>query len=106
MYAILWEYQVRPEHESDFTPVYSERGEWAQLFRKNSGYIGTELFRDQTKKGRYVTIDRWRSKEAYDEFRSNWLEDYEALDQKCGDWTETESALGCFENASATTDAA
>lgn len=59
MYAIIWEYEVRLEHESDFALVYSEDGEWAQLFGKSSGYIGTELLRDQTKNGRYMTIDRW-----------------------------------------------
>lgn len=99
MYVIIWEYQVSEEHESDFARVYSEQGEWSQLFQKSSGYIGTELLRDQTKNGRFVTIDRWQSKEAYDDFRLIWIKEYEGLDQKCSDWTENESALGSFRDS-------
>ena len=96
MYVIIWEYEVKPAHESEFARVYSEDGEWARLFRKSAGYIGTELLRDEAKKSRYVTIDRWKSKEAFDDFRSNWIKEYDDLDQKCGEWTEKETALGSF----------
>lgn len=94
MYVIIWEYEVKAEREPEFTVVYAKDGEWAQLFRKSAGYIGTELLRDEAKKSRYVTIDRWKSKEAFDDFRSNRIKEYDALDQKCGEWTEKETALG------------
>jgi heme-degrading monooxygenase HmoA len=96
MYFIIWEYRVKAEHESDFTSVYSEHGDWVQLFRKSPGYIGTELLHDQTKKDRYLTIDRWESTEAYDAFRLSSDREYRTLDRKCSNWTEEESALGCF----------
>lgn len=105
MYLIIWEFQVKADRESEFASAFSEQGDWAQLFRNSLGYIGTELLHDQIHKGRYLTIDRWTSKDAYDTFRLAWDAEYKALDQKCSHWTEQESALGCFVNIRATTDA-
>ena len=83
MYIIVWEYQVRPKHLPDFEKIYANDGAWAKLFNKNEGYLGTELLRDETDTHRFLTIDRWVSVDAFNEFKTNWQTEYDALDAQC-----------------------
>ncbi|MGH9259977.1 MAG: antibiotic biosynthesis monooxygenase family protein [Acidimicrobiales bacterium] len=97
MYLILWEFTVRPEHAARFERTYGANGDWATLFARGDGYRGTELLRDRETAGRYLTIDRWSTREAYDAFRRKWEAEYEALDATCGALTVDEVRLGEFE---------
>lgn len=96
MFVIIWEYRVRPAHESAFEQVYGPNGEWVRLFQRGEGYLRTELLRDADVARRYVTIDRWASAAAYEAFRRQWQSDYEALDARCEPLTEHEARLGAF----------
>ncbi|HVO62273.1 MAG TPA: antibiotic biosynthesis monooxygenase [Terriglobales bacterium] len=98
-YAILWEFQVNPEFQSQFEQAYGASGDWAQLFRSGDGYSGTELIRDETDPYRYVTIDLWRSRQDYETFRNQHADEYRRIDVACERMTETERALGTFERA-------
>ena len=97
--VILWEFRVRPGSESAFEAAYGPEGDWAMLFRRAPGYLGTELLR-APEAGRYVTIDRWVSSAAFDEFRDAHRPEYEDLDRRCADMTIEETPLGKF-NATA-----
>ena len=94
MYLIVWEYQVRPERLPDFEKIYASDGAWAKLFNKNKGYLGTELLRDETDIHRFLTIDRWISAKAFNEFKTNWQTEYDALDAQCEGMTKQETLLG------------
>jgi heme-degrading monooxygenase HmoA len=96
MYIIIWEYQVKPERQAEFEKIYTPNGAWAGLFRKGAGYLGTELSHDETNPRRYLTIDRWESKEEYDAFISRWKDEYSTLDSQCEGLTESESCIGTF----------
>lgn len=95
-YAYIWEYLVRPEAVSEFERTYGPEGLWADLFRRHSGYLRTELHRDLRRPGRYVTIDYWRSREACDAFRQEFASEFESLDKRCDLFTENETYLGEF----------
>jgi len=94
MFIITWEYQVKPEKQAEFKTIYSPNGAWVELFKKSTGYLGTELLRDGTNPRRYLTIDRWNSKEEYEVFLSQWEMEYKALDAQCEGLTESESLIG------------
>lgn len=98
MYAILWEYRVRPEHVVEFEEIYGANGAWAHLFNQETGYLGTELLRDPDNFHRYITIDRWKSAQDHDAFLLRWQTEYAALDAKCAELTEQESLLGKWES--------
>jgi heme-degrading monooxygenase HmoA len=68
-HVIVWEFRVRAGHEAVFEAVYGAGGDWARLFAKSPDHRGTELLRDASTPGRYLTIDRWASAEAFGEFR-------------------------------------
>ena len=95
-YSSIWEFHVRRECEAEFEKLYGPAGEWARLFEKGEGYLGTELWRDVRVGGRYVTIDYWSSQDAYGAFRERFREAYERLDEHCERLTERELPLGEF----------
>jgi heme-degrading monooxygenase HmoA len=96
-YVVVWEFRPRPGVESHFEEVYGPRGPWAQLFAGAEGFISMELNRDMKDSGRYLTLDFWRSQEAYDAFRAAHAVAYAAIDRQCEVLTAEENSLGAFE---------
>jgi heme-degrading monooxygenase HmoA len=95
MIAILWRFEVRPEAQGAFERAYGPEGDWAALFRRGRGYLGTELLRGPA--GSWLTIDRWRSRADFDSFMAASRADYEALDSATQGWTTEECKLGVWE---------
>lgn len=91
---ILWEYRVHPGREADFEQIYGPAGDWARLFGQAEGYQGSELLRDRKEPGRYFTLDRWASCEAFERFHREHREAYEALDRRCEGLTVSETHIG------------
>lgn len=98
MYIIIWEYQIKPERQTEFEEIYSPHGRWVELFRGSQGYIGTELLYDAAHPARYLTIDRWASQEDYETFLSGAAEQYETLDAQCEGLTEKEALFGKWDS--------
>jgi heme-degrading monooxygenase HmoA len=96
-YLIIWEFGVRPGMEGRFEEGYGPRGDWAQFFSRSEGYVKTELNHDLKDSRRYVTLDFWVSREAYENFRQQHASEYAALDQKFEELTEKELEIGKFE---------
>jgi heme-degrading monooxygenase HmoA len=82
--------------EKGFERVYRSDGDWARLFIQDESYFGTHLVRSLNGEGTYVTLDFWRSQQAYDKFRKRHFAKYTALDQQCEDLTESEREIGTF----------
>ena len=97
MLSILWEFRVRPERAAEFERAYGPRGNWATLFAKSEGFFGTSLLRDPIASNRYVTLDRWTSRAAHAAMRERHAAEYETLDRAFEALTESEIALGTFE---------
>lgn len=98
MFLIIWAFTARPGRELEFERVYAADGDWARLFARSADYHGSELLRHAAGGG-YLTIDRWSSIAAFEEFRSQWQQEYEALDRYCTALTEREALVGRFETA-------
>jgi heme-degrading monooxygenase HmoA len=101
MYVIIWEYRVRSGSEAAFEQAYGREGDWVRLFEQGQGYRGTELHRDLAGGRRYVTIDRWTSRAAYDALHDRNLAEYAAIDRRFKSLTEHEALVGTFEGVSA-----
>lgn len=95
--AYLWSFEVAPGRERDFERIYGPDGDWARLFARAPGYLGTELLQDALRAGRYLTIDRWASGSAFESFKQEWKAEYAALDRACEALTLSETPLGAFE---------
>jgi len=92
----LWAYEVSPEMVDDFYELYGPEGAWVALFRRAPGYLDTELIVDRNQPSRFVTIDRWESKEAFDSFRTEFGTDFDQLDRLGEELIERETMLGEF----------
>ena len=95
-FIIIWEFRVLPAKQRLFEKAYGRRGEWAKFFQQAKGYIGTELIRDLNERDRYFTLDFWRSRRAYDAFKSKHREMYRLIDEKCESLTTREIEIGQF----------
>ena len=98
MYVVIWEFRVRENSREQFEKEYGPQGAWAQFFRRDEGYLGTELLRDAEVAGRYLTIDRWTSPSAHEVFKRQQHAEYEAIDRRCESLTEHEARIGAFDH--------
>ena len=96
MFTTIWEYEVPEARRADFEATYGPEGEWVQLFRRAAGFRETVLLRDVSSPASYVTLDRWVSRAAYEEFRIIHAAAYAALDESTTGLTLAERHLGTF----------
>jgi heme-degrading monooxygenase HmoA len=94
MYAIAWDFLPASGRADDFLRAYAADGTWVALFRRGSGYLGTELLALADRPGWYRTVDRWESEEAYAAFRAAYAVEYAALDLECEALTVQELCEG------------
>ena len=93
-FTVLWEFTVLPARQAEFESRYGAEGDWVRLFRRGTGYLGSELLQDRVNPLRYLTIDRWESLEAWRAFRSRFAGEYERLDREFEGLANREAALG------------
>jgi heme-degrading monooxygenase HmoA len=72
--ALVFVYDVSEPEE--FERTYGAEGDWAGFFKQGRGYIGTELLRDVEQPGRYLVVDRWETREAYNDFVEAHRDEY------------------------------
>lgn len=95
MFVTVWQYDILPGAETAFEALYGPEGGWVALFRTQAGWISTELLRAEHP-GRYLTLDRWRSAEAYNAFLQTQHPSYALLDAQGDALTSSERHLGAF----------
>lgn len=96
-FVYVWVYEVSPESSDAFRELYGPNGPWVDLFRRAPGYLGTELLADRNRQGRFVTVDRWESEQAFSDFRSMFAAEFDRLDRQGEELTVRETLLGEFE---------
>ena len=96
-FVYVWEYRVRPDRIEEFLKAYGPEGDWVRLFRKAGGHLSTDLLESSEDPLRFLTVDRWESKDARDEFRDAFDAEFTELDARCEGFTEEENFLGDFE---------
>jgi quinol monooxygenase YgiN len=97
MIHVHWEFQVKPEKIVEFRRDYSADGVWARLFRKSPDYVESLLLSDPESPHRFVVVDVWKSRAAYESFKKQFSQEYAALDRTCEALAERETPLGTFE---------
>lgn len=95
-FEYIWAYEVVPEKLNDFIDLYAPDGAWGALFRRGSGYRGTQLLADQAQANRFLTIDRWESKDAFTLFRDEFADEFDHLDRLGEQLTSEEVLIGEF----------
>ena len=96
MLTLVFSYESRDPAE--FERAYGPDGEWTAFFRTGRGYVGTELLQDVEAPGRYLVLDRWESREAYQAFVEERREEYMRHVDDTAFYYAAELRLGTFEN--------
>ena len=96
MIALVFTYEVADS--AVFERAYGGEGEWARFFQVGRGYVGTELLRDVESPGRYLVVDRWETRESYNEFVAANKAEYTRRVDESAFYYERELRLGTFEN--------
>lgn len=78
----VWRYQVAPDLREQFEREYGAEGSWATLFATAEGFVETTLYRDARSATTYVTIDRFVSQQAWQDFRTGNDVEYTALGER------------------------
>jgi quinol monooxygenase YgiN len=99
MHIIIWEFAVHPEHIEEFVAAYRSDGDWAELFRRAEGYLGTELLRSSHASNIFLTIDRWKNASSFETFKQKFGLEYNQLDARFERYTLSEKKLGAFSEA-------
>jgi len=95
-YDIVWEFIVLEDRRTDFEEAYGANGVWAELFARSSGFIEVRLFASPDEPGRYLTMDRWASREAFDAFHQEFKTEYDFLDRLHAGIAVKENRIGAF----------
>ena len=90
MLVRVWRYQVAPGREAEFERVYGSDGDWARVFARSEGFLGTRLYRDVEAPDTYLTVDQLDDAEAWSRFLEAHRDAYEAPDRRCGSLTVAE----------------
>jgi heme-degrading monooxygenase HmoA len=94
--ALIFTYEVMDNN--GFEKAYGPEGDWAQFFGTGAGFIGTELLRDVESAGRYVVVDRWETREAYNAFVAANKDEYMRRVDDTAFHHVQELRLGTFES--------
>ena len=97
MFVVVWAFRPNPAREADFVEAYGPDGAWVALFRSDPGYFGTEVLQPADGSGRYLTLDRWQTRAAFEAFRAARRDEYEILDRICEALTSSEEHVGEYE---------
>jgi heme-degrading monooxygenase HmoA len=97
VYVRIWRFRVAAGRAREFERAYGADGAWARLFRRGHGYLSTELLQSAAEPGVYLTIDRWRSADAFEDFLRLERPAYNDLDRRCARLWIEETDLGSYE---------
>lgn len=97
MFQILWQFETTHEQDAAFAEAYGPDGPWVAFFREAPGFLGTELFRRSVAPPCFLTLDRWKTRAAYEAFRRERAVEYSALDAACEALTVRETFLSAWE---------
>ena len=94
----VWSFQPAPGREGEFAAAYSGDGVWARLFGQAEGFVGTRLLAPEEAGGRWLTLDEWQSRDAFDRFQQAQGDAYRTLDEELAGLTADERFVGAFES--------
>lgn len=94
LFVAVWRFRPHSGRERDFEHAYGPDGPWSRLFRSDPDYVRTDLLRAGDA---YLTLDWWRSREAYDAFREEHAQEYARIDAEAEELTSAEELVGSYE---------
>jgi len=96
MIAIMWQFDVRHGHESEFEQLYGVEGEWTAMNRLSRSYLGTSFLHDQNRSSRYIIIEYWSEMLVYEQHRTFRSDTVASLEQRSRALVDVVEPMGVF----------
>jgi len=96
MIAIMWQFEVKQGHETEFEQLYGVEGEWTAMNRHSRSYLGSSFLHDQSRSSRYVVIEYWSEMLVYEQHREFRADAVAALEERSRALIESVEPLGVF----------
>jgi hypothetical protein len=96
MIAIMWQFDVKNGHETEFEQLYGVDGEWTAMNRRTRSYLGSSFLHDQNRSSRYIVIEYWSEMLVYEEHRTFRSAAIASLEKQSATLIESIEPLGIF----------
>lgn len=96
MVAVVWQLDVRTEHEEAFEQFYGADGEWTQLSRRSRSFLGSSFLKDIVFQSRYLLIEYWSEMVVYERHLADFGAEVEALEARRAQLVLKIEPLGVF----------
>jgi heme-degrading monooxygenase HmoA len=96
MIAIMWQFEVKQGHETEFEQLYGVEGEWTAMNRHSRSYLGSSFLHDQSRSSRYVVIEYWSEMLVYEQHRAFRSDAVASLEQRSQALVASVEPLGVF----------
>jgi hypothetical protein len=97
MFLALWEFEVKSGCAERFQSAYGPDGGWVRLFRTDPSFIETRLLQEPSALNKFVTVDFWQTRAAYESFKELNDAAYAELDKSFENLTAFENCIGMFD---------
>ena len=96
MIAIMWQFDVKDGHETEFEELYGVDGEWTATNRHARSYLGSSFLRDQNRSSRYIVIEYWSEMLVYEQHRAFRADVIDSLEKRSRALVDSVEPLGIF----------
>jgi hypothetical protein len=96
MIAIMWQFDVKNGHETEFEQLYGVNGEWTAMNRHTRSYLGSSFLRDQNRSSRYIVIEYWSEMLVYDQHKALRAAAITSLEERSARLVDSAEPLGIF----------
>jgi quinol monooxygenase YgiN len=96
MIAIVWQFDVKRGHESEFEQLYGADGEWTRINRQTRSYLGSSFLRDQSRTSRYMVVEYWSEMLVYEQHRVYRSSAVASLETRSAALVDSFEPLGVF----------
>jgi quinol monooxygenase YgiN len=96
MIAIMWQFEVKHGHETEFEQLYGVDGDWTAMNRHARSYLGSSFLRDQSRSSRYMLIEYWSEMLVYEQHRAFRSELIASLEERSRALVDSVEPFGVF----------
>ena len=96
MIAVVWQFDVKDERQTEFEEFYGADGPWTMMNRHTRSYLGTSFLRDQNHAARYLLLEYWSEMVVYEQHKVYQSEAIAALEGRRDELVIACEPLGVF----------
>jgi quinol monooxygenase YgiN len=96
MVAVVWRFEVSPDHIAEFERFYGANGDWTKMSRRNRSFLGSSFLKDIVEPTRYVLIEYWSEMLVYEKHLANADKEVKELERRRAQFVRHFEPRGVF----------